>query len=233
LNGRTIGWRLDEDRRLKKIHLQVHPQEGLIIRAPVGTPPSTITDIFKSRTGWLLSYVDEMSRQCPRREYADGELLPLLGEIIRLKLFWQNSSPKAFGQWSGNEVHIILPRLSGEQRDAVRDCLINLYREKATDWFPDRVKLLNVRHFGQKVRRITIKSQARILGSCSSLGNLNFQWRLILAPVEVVDYVIIHELAHMEEMNHSKKFWRVVENACPDFKEHRTWLRNMNRTLYI
>jgi predicted metal-dependent hydrolase len=91
----------------------------------------------------------------------------------------------------------------------------------------------NNRYFGYNISRVTIKGQARILGSCSSLGNLNFNWRLLLAPLEVVDYVIVHELAHMEEMNHSDKFWHVVERACPDYKLHRKWLKDWSAALYI
>ena len=84
-----------------------------------------------------------------------------------------------------------------------------------------------------KLNRITVKGQTTILGSCSSRGNLNFTWRLLLAPLPVVDYVIIHELAHLLEMNHTPRFWQVVEGACPEYRRHLAWLRDMSATLYI
>ena len=69
-------------------------------------------------------------------------------------------------------------------------------------------------------------------GSCSSKGNLNFNWRLILAPEEVLDYVVVHELAHRREMNHSKAFYSIVESVLPDYKQPKKWLRDKGQTLW-
>ena len=74
--------------------------------------------------------------------------------------------------------------------------------------------------------RITVRDQKTRWGSCSAKGNLNFNWRLILAPEDVLDYVVIHELAHRREMNHSDRFWRIVESVMPDYRERRQWLRD-------
>lgn len=78
---------------------------------------------------------------------------------------------------------------------------------------------------GVKYNRIAIKSQRSLWGSCSRKGNINFNWRLAAAPAQALDYVVIHELCHLREMNHSRKFWAHVAQACPDFKQHRRWLR--------
>ena len=78
--------------------------------------------------------------------------------------------------------------------------------------------------------RITIRDQKTRWGSCSSGGNLNFNWRLLLMPERVMDYVIVHELAHRREMNHSAAFWQIVETYLPDYRERRQWLKeNGNR----
>jgi hypothetical protein len=79
---------------------------------------------------------------------------------------------------------------------------------------------------GLAYNRLSVKDQRTLWGSCSRKGNLNFSWRLAAAPVEVMDYVIVHELCHLREMNHSKKFWAHVGAACPDYKAHRRWLRD-------
>ena len=73
--------------------------------------------------------------------------------------------------------------------------------------------------------RITVRDQRTRWGSCSAKGNLNFNWRLILAPGEVLDYVVVHELAHRREMNHSKRFWSLVEMVLPDYERRRRWLK--------
>ncbi len=81
--------------------------------------------------------------------------------------------------------------------------------------------------------RIAIKDQSTRWGSCSSYKNLNFNWRLYLAPISISDYVIVHELAHTKEMNHSKDFWSIVESIIPEYKLHRRWLRDNERALKL
>ena len=90
------------------------------------------------------------------------------------------------------------------------------FRQK-TDFWAARMKVT----YG----RITIRDQKTRWGSCSSGGNLNFNWRLLLMPERVMDYVIVHELAHRREMNHSAAFWQIVETYLPDYRERRQWLK--------
>ena len=80
--------------------------------------------------------------------------------------------------------------------------------------------------------RISIREQKTRWGSCSSKGNLNFNWRLILAPEEVLDYVVVHELAHRREMNHSKAFYAVIESVLPDYRRAQQWLRENGQSLW-
>jgi alpha-glucosidase len=97
------------------------------------------------------------------------------------------------------------------------------FHSRASHWAP----LLGVT-FG----RVRVKDQRSLWGSCSREGNLNFSWRLTLAPPEVLDYVVVHELAHRLEMNHSRRFWANVEKICPDYRVHRKWLRQNGEALY-
>lgn len=211
----------------------MHPQEGVIVRAPVKTTPAAISRILKDKESWLKKQMVELAGLCPRREYTQGDVIPVLGSPYTLRLFELSGSVPRI-QWSGRYIDVY-QNFAGEarDRDAVRSCLVSLLRAKAKTWFPKRVELLNSKFFGFPVKRITVKDQTRILGSCSSLGNLNFCWRLIMAPEEVADYVIIHELAHLKEMNHSKDFWLLVEKACPEYRGRLAWLKRMGRSLYI
>lgn len=94
--------------------------------------------------------------------------------------------------------------------------------------FPERVAYF-ARRMGVSYGRITIREQKTRWGSCSSDGNLNFNWKLVLMPSEVLDYVVVHELAHRKEMNHSAKFWKVVEAELPDYMARRENLRVLGR----
>ena len=96
--------------------------------------------------------------------------------------------------------------------------------------FHERVRSLN-ESFGFAVRSVTIKEMKSRWGSCSVGGRLNFNWRMILAPLPVLDYLVVHELAHLEEMNHSARFWGVVRRGCPDYRSHVLWLKTCGEDL--
>jgi hypothetical protein len=85
----------------------------------------------------------------------------------------------------------------------------------------------------QQPRCIYIRSQRTKWGTCSGLGNLSFNWKLVMAPPEVLDYVVVHELAHLAEPNHSARFWQRVQSFCPEFERHRIWLRDHQELLHL
>lgn len=97
--------------------------------------------------------------------------------------------------------------------------------QKAMEYIPERVAYFS-KIIGVSYGRITIRNQKTRWGSCSSKGNLNFNCLLMLAPKEIIDYVVVHELCHRKEMNHSKAFWAEVEKILPDYKESVKWLKN-------
>lgn len=105
-----------------------------------------------------------------------------------------------------------------------------VYRAQASEIFARKAAYYAAR-MGVTYNRITIRDQKTRWGSCSGKGNLNFNWRLVLAPVPVLDYVVVHELAHRREMNHSSRFWDVVEEIMPDYQIHRRWLRDHGGSL--
>ncbi len=100
-----------------------------------------------------------------------------------------------------------------------------MYRRMAADII-SRECQVHAKRMGVTYNRITIRDQKSRWGSCSSKGNLNFSWRLILMRPLIARYVIIHELAHLKQMNHSKAFWDEVEKAMPNYKKHKKWLRD-------
>ena len=106
-----------------------------------------------------------------------------------------------------------------------------LYRDKARDIFEQKVSYY-AQMMGVSYGRIAIRDQKTRWGSCSGEGNLNFNWRLIFAPAGVLDYVVVHELAHRKEMNHSPRFWKVVEDTMPEYRKYQKWLKENGRGLH-
>lgn len=106
----------------------------------------------------------------------------------------------------------------------------HFYREKAREVLTNRVQYYAL-VMGITYGRISIREQKTRWGSCSAAGNLNFNWKLVLMPPGVMDYVVVHELAHRREMNHSRKFWELVESYMPDYKKYRSWLKENGGTV--
>ena len=109
--------------------------------------------------------------------------------------------------------------------DKLTDEEIQELANKALKYIPERVAYFS-KIIGVTYGRITIRNQKTRWGSCSSVGNLNYNWKLVLMPPGVLDYVVVHELAHRREMNHSAAFWKVVATWMPDYKKYRKWLRD-------
>lgn len=106
------------------------------------------------------------------------------------------------------------------------------YREAAKEYFTKRADYY-ASLLGATYERIRIAEQKTRWGSCSSKGTLSFNWKLMLAPPKVLDYVVIHEVCHLKEMNHSPRFWKLVEEFMPDYKEYRKWLKENGNTLQL
>jgi len=113
-----------------------------------------------------------------------------------------------------------------------RKALEKRYRQAAREYIPSRVAYYE-RIIGVTHDSIRIRDQKTRWGSCSAKGNLNFNWRLMLAPPRVLDYVVVHELCHRKEMNHSKAFWNAVETVLPDYKQLKKWLKDNGHSLVL
>jgi len=123
-------------------------------------------------------------------------------------------------------------RLATTAQDCAAKVFKLWYRQNVRQILHERVKLYS-QQYGFQYQSIRITSARSRWGSCSASGSLNFSWRLIMAPLGVVDYVVIHELVHTVVHNHSKRFWKKVESILPDYKERRKWLRKNGSHLMI
>lgn len=117
-------------------------------------------------------------------------------------------------------------------KDAATLALEKRYRDAAKEYIPKRVAYYH-ELTGGTYHKITIRDQKSRWGSCSSNGTLSFNYRLMLAPPRVLDYVVVHELCHLTHMNHSADFWNMVASILPDYKEYRKWLKDNGHTLSV
>ncbi|MCM1253486.1 MAG: M48 family metallopeptidase [Clostridium sp.] len=116
--------------------------------------------------------------------------------------------------------------------DTQRNALEKRYKEAARDYIPKRVAYYQALT-GGTYNRITIRNQKTRWGSCSGKGTLSFNWRLMLAPPAILDYVVVHELCHLTHMDHSPAFWQAVKSVYPDYKNARKWLKDHGNELVL
>jgi hypothetical protein len=126
----------------------------------------------------------------------------------------------------------LVVKVGAPGEDAVRDALERWYRRRAHAEIAPRLDAATARA-GTSYSRLTIRSQRTRWASCSDGGSMSFNWRLLLAPAEVLDYVVEHEVAHLEVMGHSRRFWSLVERRCPDYRRHERWLRRYGSLLRL
>jgi hypothetical protein len=168
-------------------------------------------------------WLDERLMKYPKPiPFKDGEIIPYLGES--LTILHLNSSRRDVYR-EGDKLIVAGPRAS------LSKAILDWYRREGGTEITMRVKKKS-EMLGKSYGRLTIRDTKSRWGSCSSKGNLNFSWRVVMAPPYVLDYLVAHEVAHLVEMNHSMRFWRIVESLSDDLRKGRRWLSQNGHELH-
>lgn len=203
----------------KTIALQLTDEATLIVRAPFEVSEETINKVVTKHLKWIEKKKNEVLSRDPQfaeKEYVNGEGFLYLGESYKLYIVNKQDMPLKFDNG------FFLLR---DYQPIARQLFINWYKERAYEKIPERVQWY-ARKRGFTYNKISITDANIRWGSCSPKGNLNFSWRLIMAPLSVIDYVVVHELAHLEQKNHSKVFWNIIKMLLPNYEKSKDWLKN-------
>lgn len=228
--SRRIEYTLIQSSR-QNVLFQALPQVGLRVYAPKYLRLRDVDDMVRQRADQLL----QMQRQAEAKLEADhrshpvtdGSPILIEGRRCTLRL---HQGTRRSGRLSGEEYHLTLPKPDSDPdvRAAIRSTLSTVALERIRErlnYFVPRV--------GRMPGRVTIREQKTRWGSCSRKGNLNFNWKLIMAPPQALDYVVVHELCHLYEFNHSPRFWALVAGQLPDYEVWRQWLKTHTDDLYL
>jgi len=222
LDGQRISYVIKLSPRAKYARLEVRPQTGLAIVVPRSYEFSRITDLLNEKRRWILDKLAKfghINSPSAGAGVKSGDTIPYLGRKLRV-VRRKNRGQANSIQVEGGKLVVSL-KSTGVRLNLI---LEEWYRREAEKLLRKRVDELCSR-LGVAYGRLTIRGAKTRWGSCSQKGNINFNWKLLMVPEPVIDYVIIHELAHLKEMNHSKKFWQLVEQHCPDWRKYRKWLK--------
>lgn len=204
--------------RRRTVELTVERDGALVLKAPEGTDEELLADFVREKRMWVytkLAEKDALTVEVPQREYVSGEGFHYLGRSYRLLLVdEQDASLKLeAGRF----------RLLRSEAGRGREHLVRWYTDHARTWLRRRSGPWAER-MGVEPKSIDVRDLGYRWGSCGQSGTVNFHWKTILLPATIVDYVIVHELAHLIEANHTPEFWTRVERAMPDYEKRKEWL---------
>jgi hypothetical protein len=209
--------------RARRYLLRLRPDGTARVTIPRGGTLAMARQFVERHAAWLEREVQRLQSQ-PRKPAAwkiDTEIL-LRGDAVRIEAGFNGEAETV--RFGGESVRVPVPA------DDLRPAIEGHLRQLATRELPARVLELATRH-GLTVRRITVRSQKSRWGSCSRRGTISLNWRLIQTPAFVSDYICLHELMHLRQMNHSPRFWQEMERVCPEYQMAERWLKEHPRLL--
>lgn len=208
-------------KRKRTISLQITRQSDVVVFAPHFTSIAEINSFIEQKHDWIQKNIQRQKEQrlyAIEKQYVSGEHFYYLGATYPLEVFFQQNLPYGLVFWS-NRFYLNCEDVQARRKNY----FIEWYKTKASQYLTSQVE-----HLGSRLqllsKSIRITSARTRWGSCSQENNLAFSFRLIMAPPAVIDYVIVHELMHIKEKNHSSRFWKLVGDAMPEYKLHRRWL---------
>ena len=206
--------------------------DGVRVIVPERMPLREVEPFVAGKQRWIertLRRYRQAEVEAPLVQLVDGGSVPYLGEDLTLRVRVEPGRVRPHVARRGGELRVAVGS-SGQA--AVRDALERWYRRQAREEVADRLDDATARA-GTEYASLSIRGQRTRWASCSNRGGMSFNWRLLLAPVEILDYVVEHEVAHLEVLGHSRRFWALVGRRCPEYRRHERWLRRYGSTLRL
>jgi predicted metal-dependent hydrolase len=209
-------------RRARRYILRVRPDGTLRVTVPRGGSRREAEQFVRRHQRWIRHERDRVQHEYAPREWREGSAILLRGESVRISVTARDGH--RFIRYGDRELAV---GSTSEIRPSIETDL----RELAKDELPERLRELACEH-DLSPGVISIRNQRSRWGSCARNGNIALNFRLVQMPTAVRDYVLLHELMHIKQQNHSRRFWKLVEAVCPAFRDAERWLRTIGKTLF-
>lgn len=211
-NGASIPYKL-ERRSRRTVGIKID-QTGLIVHAPNRISQSQLEQMLMSKIAWIQSKLKaQQENALPAFEWKDGASLLFLGNTVNLSIAPDTASRAL--EYTPGLLRLALP--NPENTAQIAKKVVQWYRKQALTDFSRRLEILSAK-LGVPTPTLFLSNARSRWGSCNSKQEIRLNWRLLQAPPNIINYVVAHELAHLKEMNHSAKFWTMVEKIYPDYK---------------
>ena len=208
----------------QSIAIYITKEATLEVRAPKNVSQAEIDRVVASKQDWINKHLPRVKENLANKEAFTLDYNQKV--LLQGKEYPIRAQAGEFAGFDGEQFYLP-PHLSAAE---IKGIMIKLYKKIAKEKLTNRTRQL-AKAMAVAPSAIKINSARRRWGTCSNKGSINFSWRLIMADDEVIDYIIVHELAHIKELNHSHKFWRIVEEVLPDYRVRLTKLRNFEKRL--
>ncbi len=227
--NRKIMYEVKRGRREKTVALQVQGDSAVVVLSPRFLSNEKIKEIVLKRARWIIQkqeWMRKLKAEIPEKEYVSGESFPYLGRQYRLKVIKSSTPKDARCKLLNGRFYIAVDSSFGKRKAAgvVRQKLIDWYMKRAEEKVRQRIERYSLQ-LGNRPKKVIIKNQEKRWGSCSHAGVIRLNWKIVMAPLSIFDYVIVHELCHLVHQNHSSEFWFKVESIITDYKRRRNWLK--------
>lgn len=210
-------------RRKKTVAVTVDPSGDVLLVAPEHFSTSRLDAVVRRKAAWIVQRLRHLQSHDPPsspREFVSGESVLYLGRHYRLKV---HSNATGEAKLRGGWLHVPAP--AGAQRTShVRTALVSWFRRHAAERLPERVQAWRARA-GVETPHVVIADQQKRWGSCDRSGTIRLNWRIIQAPMRLVDYVVVHELVHLRHRGHGPDYWQALGRVMPDYERRREDLR--------
>ncbi len=228
IGSTIIPYSIRKSKRAKYVTITVGI-DGVKVVAPLGVGDHKIIPVVENKREWIFNKVEGFKLRheqiSAERELVSGLKLPFQGKDFTLRLSEYNSRYTRVTFENEQFLVYINKNLPLDKRQGeIHKALERWYVVQAKELFHSRLAFYKDR-LALDYNEVKLKDQKTRWGSCSRKGNINLNWRLVMAPTLIVDYVVVHELCHLKIMNHSKDFWQLVESFIPDYKERKKWLK--------
>ncbi|WP_195345132.1 M48 family metallopeptidase [Paraclostridium sordellii] len=212
-------------RKRKNMSIEIGPSGEITVISPLGVDYDTVIEKVRSKGSWIIGKLYEVSYINDKkihREAVSGESFMYLGRSYSLDLVLDESVSDISVKLFRGKFMVMTNTLD---EDSIKKALEFWYREKTLSKILERVEYYQL-YFRDKVSDVKVKDQKKRWASCTSDNRLLFNWRCVMAPSNILDYIVVHEMCHMEHKDHSKVFWDRLCSVMPDYESRRQWLKN-------
>ncbi|MFZ3590343.1 M48 family metallopeptidase [Bacillus sp. DJP31] len=212
-------------RERKTLEISVEPPNIVSVVAPTGTTDEKVSAYVKKKADWIVQKIflfKDMEYRKIHRQLVNGESLLYLGRNYTLQLIDDFSLKKPIVSLFQGKFYIKTPTRDVQLLQKV---MVDWYKQKALQRITERSNYYQ-HYFKRKPTAVKVKEQQKRWGSCTTNNELLFNWRSIMAPSYILDYIIVHEMCHLYYMNHSQEFWDLLNTIMPDYEQRKEWLKN-------